>query len=98
MNHYLRKAIGPSIMLFGAFCSQPFYVISMHVMNTRYNDAHLGFSQTHKQSAARNGLRAFSYIMRTYGIRGYWRGLLPTTLFSTIILWDVLHDKILSDD
>lgn len=35
---YLRKAICPSILLFGAVASQPFFVISMHVINTRYNN------------------------------------------------------------
>ena len=60
--NYLRKAICPSILLFGAVASQPFYVISMHVINTRYNNQLNAIS--HKESAARNSYRAFFYIRR----------------------------------
>jgi len=35
--YYLRRAICPLIMLFGVLAAHPFYVISMHVVNYRYN-------------------------------------------------------------
>ena len=59
---FLRQAICPSILLFGAVASQPFYVISTHVINTRYNNQLNAIS--HKESAARNSYRAFFYIRR----------------------------------
>ena len=78
-----------NILLLGAIFSQPWYVVSMHVMNSRYNQSG-GLIEEHKRSACRNSYQAYKYILRTYGTRGFYRGLLPTTLFSTIVLWDSL--------
>mmetsp|Transcript_36723 Transcript_36723/g.48209 ORF Transcript_36723/g.48209 Transcript_36723/m.48209 type:complete len:93 (-) Transcript_36723:107-385(-) len=79
-----------NILLLGAIVSQPFYVISMHVMNARYNQSGSGLTYEHKKAPCRNSYQAYKYILRTHGTRGFYRGLLPTTLFSTIVLWDSL--------
>lgn len=96
LRFYARKAIAPAIWLLGSAFSQPFYVISMHVINSRYND--VGNVMTHKESACRNSYRAFYYIRRKYGMRGFMRGFMPTTLFTTIVLWDLIASTVLLDE
>lgn len=94
--HYGRRLICPSIMLLGALCSHPFNVISCHVMNYRYNEPNLMLNQN-KRVKPMNSFRAFFYIRRKYGLRGFYRGFLPSVIFTTIVLWDSLIGGILKD-
>ena len=64
LNNYLRKSICPTIMLLGAVISQPFYVISVHVVNARFNETNKfgTYGVAQKDAAAKNSYRAFFYI------------------------------------
>ena len=93
---YCQKAIMPSILMIGAAASQPFYVISLHVANARHNQGQQVVQL--KESATRNSYRAYFHIKRKYGFRGFFRGLLPTTLYSVIVLYDILIQQIFTDD
>ena len=76
--------------------SQPFYVICLHVVNGRFNAMSVA-GQEYRKNPARNSLAAFYYIRKRYGMRGFFRGLLPTALYTVIVLWDSLVAPLLSE-
>ena len=82
-------------MLLGALCAQPFYVVSMHVVNYRYNEPNVPNSASKVRRMS--SMRAIHYIGNRYGLRGFFRGLLPTTIFSIFALWDQLIPQLFED-
>ena len=70
-------------------------MISCHAVNYRYNEAMLG--QTKQAKASWASVRAFAYVMRKYGPLGFYRGFLPSVLFTTITLWDTTIGHIIKD-
>ena len=96
---YLRRGLGPAIVMLGFLASQPFSVVAAHVINARYQNTNGGrYSQSLKESPTRNSFRAFHFIVRKYGFRGLFRGLLPTALFSIAVLYDSVITQLLKED
>ena len=85
--------------MLGFVAAQPFSVVAAHVINARYQNTNGGrYSQTLSESPTRNSFRAFRFIVRKYGVRGLFRGLLPTALFSIAVLYDSVIAQLLKED
>ena len=85
LHHYGSRLICPSIMLLGFICAHPFNVIACHLHNYRYN---VSVPLSINWDILPLDTGGIGFIKNEYGHSGFYRGFLPSLIFTSIVLWD----------
>ena len=85
-SQYIKHYWHVYALVLGQILSYPFYVLSVHVLYYPFskNSSSLGKKSHHM-------MKAMNHILKTQGMRGLYRGFVPTTLFLVICYWNEIR-------